>query len=105
MHRRHAAAPSPRRNLALLFGARNKLFRAQYDIHAAVEVILDGGEIINLNNCTMINNVNTVVVACAEWQLFTAHIPLMYTKYTLKFLSLWITLMPLAFYDIFNISW
>lgn len=103
---RHAAAPSSRRDLARLFGARNKLFRAQYDIHAAVEVLSDGGEITNLDKRTMINNVNAVAVACAECErLFTTPIPLLYTKHTLKFLSLWMTLMPLAFYDIFKTSW
>ena len=97
--------PSSRRDLACLFGARNTPFRAQYDMHAAVEVISDGGEITNLDKQTMINNVNAVAVACAEWRLFTIPILLLYTKHTLKFLSLWMTSMPLAFYDTFNTPW
>ena len=69
-----------------------------------MEVISVGGEITNLDKRTIINNVNAVAVACAEWRLFTIPIPLLYTKHTLKFLSLWIILMPLVFYDIFNPS-
>ena len=98
-------APSPQRGLARLFSARNKPFRAQHNIHTAVEVISDGGETINLNKRTMINNVNAVAVVYAELWLFVTPIPRLYMKHTRKLPSLWITLMPLAFYDIFNASW
>ena len=105
MQSRHTAAPLSRRNLARLFRARNKLFWAQYNIHAALEVISDGGKITNLDKHTMINSLNAVAVACVEWRLFTIPILLLYTKHTLKFLSLWMTSMPLAFYDTFNTPW
>ena len=104
VHHLHGTALLSRRDLAHLSGARNTPFRTQYDLHTTVEVISKGGEITNLDKHTMIKNVNAMAVACTKWQLFTTPIPLLYTKHTLKFLSLWMTLMPLAFYDIFNTS-
>jgi len=87
-----------------LLGARSKLYRAQYDVHRAVDVFSD--EVTNLDKRTIINNLNSVATACAECErLYATPIPLLYTRHALKFLTFWITFMPFAFYDVFASSW
>mmetsp|Transcript_10636 Transcript_10636/g.18689 ORF Transcript_10636/g.18689 Transcript_10636/m.18689 type:complete len:441 (-) Transcript_10636:177-1499(-) len=95
--------PSPDRAEKLL-GARHKLYRAQYDIHQAIEPFTD--HITVLDKRTLINTVNDVALQCVECErLYTTPIPLLYTRHTLKFLTIWMTLMPLALYDVFAGSW
>lgn len=104
VRRKNAKVPSSIHDTANLLGARNKLFRAQYDVHTAVEVLSD--EISNVDKRALITSVNSVAMACAECEkLYTTPIPLLYTRHTLKFLSLWMTFMPFAFYDVFAGSW
>ena len=87
-----------------LLSARSKLYRAQYDVHRAVDVFSD--EVTNLDKRTIINNLNSVATACAECErLYATPIPLLYTRHALKFLTFWISLMPFAFYDVFASSW
>jgi len=84
--------------------ARDKLYRAKYDVHLAVDVFSD--EISNLDKRTIINNFNQVASACTECErLYSTPIPLLYTRWTLKFLTFWITFMPFAFYNVFENSW
>ena len=87
-----------------LLSARSKLYRAQYDVHRAVDVFSD--EVTNLDKRTIINNLNNVATACAECErLYATPIPLLYTRHALKFLTFWMTFMPFAFYDVFASSW
>lgn len=73
-----------------LLEARNKLHRAQYDVHRAVEAFSD--EISNLDKRTLINMFNSVTAACAECQrLYSTPIPLLYTRHALKFLTFWVS--------------
>lgn len=95
--------PSGERADALL-GARNKLFRAQRDVHAAIEPLTD--HITVLDKRTLINTVNDVALQCVECErLYTTPIPLLYTRHALAFLTVWMTLMPLGLYDVFASSW
>jgi len=87
-----------------LLNARNKLYRAQYDIHQSIEVFTE--EVSALDRRAMINTVNDVAIASVECErLYTTPIPLLYTRHTLKFLTIWMTLMPFAFYDVFGDTW
>ena len=73
-----------------LLEARNKLHRAQYDVHRAVEAFSD--DISNLDKRTLINMFNSVTAACAECQrLYSTPIPLLYTRHALKFLTFWVS--------------
>lgn len=73
-----------------LMGARNKLHRAQYDVHRAVDALSD--EISNLDKRTLINMFNNVATACAECErLYSTPIPLLYTRHALKFLTFWVS--------------
>lgn len=87
-----------------LLSARNKLHRSHYDVHRAVDTFSE--DISNLDKRTIINTFNNVVTACAECErLYLTPIPLLYTRHTLKFLTLWMAFMPFAFYDVFATSW
>jgi len=87
-----------------LLTARNKLYRAQYDIHRAIEPFTD--EITMLDKRTLINTVNEVAAACIECErLYKTPVPLLYTGHTLKFLTFWMTSLPFALYDVFASSW
>ena len=87
-----------------LLSARNKLHRSHYDVHRAVDAFSE--DISNLDKRTIINTFNNVATACAECErLYLTPIPLLYTRHTLKFLTLWMTFMPFAFYDVFASSW
>jgi predicted membrane chloride channel (bestrophin family) len=92
------------RQVDTLLGARSKLYRAQYDVHRAVDIFSD--EVTNLDKRTIVNNLNTVATACVECErLYTTPIPLLYTRHALKFLTFWMTFMPFAFYNVFESSW
>ena len=87
-----------------LLSARNKLHRSHYNVHRAVDTFSE--DISNLDKRTIINTFNNVATACAECErLYLTPIPLLYTRHTLKFLTLWMTFMPFAFYDVFASSW
>ncbi|KAK1744478.1 bestrophin family protein [Skeletonema marinoi] len=87
-----------------LLSARNKLHRSHYDVHRAVDAFSE--DISNLDKRTIINTFNNVATACAECErLYMTPIPLLYTRHTLKFLTLWMAFMPFAFYDVFATSW
>eukprot|EP00537_Pseudo-nitzschia_pungens_P016738 CAMPEP_0172401428 /NCGR_PEP_ID=MMETSP1061-20121228/50215_1 /TAXON_ID=37318 /ORGANISM="Pseudo-nitzschia pungens, Strain cf. pungens" /LENGTH=220 /DNA_ID=CAMNT_0013135069 /DNA_START=166 /DNA_END=828 /DNA_ORIENTATION=- len=87
-----------------LLGSRNKLYRAKHDVHTAIHAFSD--ETKQLNKRALINTFNSVAEACSECEgLYTTPIPLLYTRWTLKFLTFWMTFMPFAFYDVFKNSW
>lgn len=95
--------PDPRQ-VDRLLGARSKLYRAQWDVHRAVDIF--SGEVTNLDKRTIVNNLNTVATACAECErLYATPIPLLYTRHALKFLTFWMTFLPFAFYGVFESSW
>ena len=80
----------PREQADQLLGSRNKLYRAQYDVHRAIDVFTD--EVTNLDKRTLANNLNTVSTACCECErLYTTPIPLLYTGQTLRFLTFWVS--------------
>lgn len=87
-----------------LLSSSNKLFRAQYDIHQAIEPMTP--YISLLDKRALINSVNDVALQCVNCErLYTTPIPLLYTRHTLKFLTIWLSLMPFALYDVFEDSW
>ena len=90
----------------LLSAASHKsaLYRAQYDIHQSIEPL--SKHVSELDRRTLINSVNDVALQCLECQrLYSTPIPLLYTAHTLKFLTIWMSLMPFALYDTFAGSW
>lgn len=81
-----------------LLGARNKLHRAKYDVLTAIDAFSDETDLVDI--------FNDVAKSCSECKgLYTFPIPLPYTRWTEKFLTVWITFMPFAFYDVFAKSW
>ena len=90
----------------LLSAASHKsaLYRAQYDIHQSIQPLTK--HINELDKLTLINKVNDVALQCVECQrLYSTPIPLLYTAHALKFLTIWMSLMPFALYDTFEGSW
>ncbi|CAB9515397.1 UPF0187 protein [Seminavis robusta] len=98
------ASPQSSGGAQNLLSSKKKLFRAQYDIHQAIEPMTPYISI--LDKRTLINTVNDVALQCAESErIYTTPIPLLYTRHTLKFLTVWMSLMPFALYDVFERSW
>mmetsp|Transcript_45463 Transcript_45463/g.68604 ORF Transcript_45463/g.68604 Transcript_45463/m.68604 type:complete len:330 (-) Transcript_45463:140-1129(-) len=88
----------------LILSSRNKVYRAQYDLHQSIEPFTN--EMLPLDKRALINTVNEVATASVECErLYRTPVPLLYTGHTLKFLTFWVTTLPFALYDVFKSSW
>jgi predicted membrane chloride channel (bestrophin family) len=88
----------------------NRLLKAPDKCHASLmelSLVLDNLPDIDLMKRVEIDkslvHIGNCIGACER--IFSAPVPLVYTRHTARFLSVWLLLLPLAMYDEFTTGW
>jgi putative membrane protein len=98
----HMYVRLPREQADAIVGCRHRPTKALFDLSCAVDAL-------GLPYVKRIEVDKSIVVLCDQAgaceRIFSSPVPLVYTRHTARFLSLWLLLLPFALYAPFSDSW